>query len=443
MLKAGFSRVDITAPLGIFVDGYYIDRFADGVLDPLEANCVAVSDGTATVAIITLDSLGGTQPVMDAFRQAVAKETGLPYEAVYIASTHTHLAPSIEPDKGEALYNEYLSRQIVSAVRMAIDDLSDCKVSIGRGCAPGISFVRRFRMKNGDVATNPGIGNPDIAEVLGTPDEETQLTVLAREDKEDILLVHFQVHPDVIGGCKYSADYPGFVRRTLEQSLPGVKAVYLNGAQGDTNHVNVFATEADKKGMHWDFDDVMRGYDHAAYMGRVIAGSILQIYGKTEDLPDGEVFFGQTTVKVPSAMPTKEELEEAVKINDLHEAGKDEDIPFTGMALTTVVAEAARMVRLANGPESFDVYVTSVGFGDIALLGIAGEPFTEVGRILKRESPFAMTIPTCLTNGSEGYYPMQSAYEEGGYEARSSQFKPGVAELIAKTGVELLQKLHR
>ena len=56
--------------------------------------------------------------------------------------------------------------------------------------------------------------------------------------------------------------------------------------------------------------------------------------------------------------------------------------------------------------------------------------FTGIGRGLKDGSPFAMTLPCCLTNGAEGYYPMKEAYDEGGYEARSSNFKAGIAELL-------------
>ena len=32
-LRAGFARVNITPPMGIFVEGYYKERYADGVLD--------------------------------------------------------------------------------------------------------------------------------------------------------------------------------------------------------------------------------------------------------------------------------------------------------------------------------------------------------------------------------------------------------------------------
>ena len=37
-LQAGFSRLDMTPPLGAYMDGYYFDRWAEGVLDPLNIN---------------------------------------------------------------------------------------------------------------------------------------------------------------------------------------------------------------------------------------------------------------------------------------------------------------------------------------------------------------------------------------------------------------------
>ena len=46
--KVGFARVDITPPLGNFMPGYYKDRFAKEVLDPLQINMVAFSDGKTT-----------------------------------------------------------------------------------------------------------------------------------------------------------------------------------------------------------------------------------------------------------------------------------------------------------------------------------------------------------------------------------------------------------
>ena len=39
-----------------------------------------------------------------------------------------------------------------------------------------------------------------------------------------------------------------------------------------------------------------------------------------------------------------------------------------------------------------------------------------------------MIIPCCNTNGKEDCFPMQDSYDEGGYEARKTNFKAGVGE---------------
>lgn len=142
-------------------------------------------------------------------------------------------------------------------------------------------------------------------------------------------------------------------------------------------------------------------------------------------------------------MPKREDMAEAYRINELHEAGKDDEIPYAGMMLTTVVAEAARMLRLEHGPESFEMQLSGIAIGDVVLLGIPGEPFTGIGRALKDTEGWELVLPTCLTNGSEGYFPMKEAYDEGGYEARSSSFQAGVAELIIEEGKKLMSDLSR
>ena len=60
---------------------------------------------------------------------------------------------------------------------------------------------------------------------------------------------------------------------------------------------------------------------------------------------------------------------------------------------------------------------------------------------IKDTEDWDMILPCALTNGSEGYFPMKSAYDEGGYEARSSRYKSGVAEAIVAGGKELLDSL--
>ena len=121
---------------------------------------------------------------------------------------------------------------------------------------------------------------------------------------------------------------------------------------------------------------------------------------------------------------------------------RHDELPYEGMMLTTVLAAAARKVRLENGPDFFDMELSGVAVGPVALLGIPGEPFNGIGRGIKEAEGWEVVMPCCLTNGSEGYFPMQDSYDEGGYEARSSRYKAGTAEIIIKEGVALMDSLR-
>ena len=91
-------------------------------------------------------------------------------------------------------------------------------------------------MKDGSVQTNPGRYNPDVKEPLGFPTEDVKLIKLERCGGDDIFLVNFGTHPDVVGGELICADWPGFLRSTIEKTFDNVKCMVLLGVQGDVNH---------------------------------------------------------------------------------------------------------------------------------------------------------------------------------------------------------------
>lgn len=440
--KVGFSRVNITPPMGIYINGYYLDRYVEGVLDELEVNSVAFECGGKKAIVMAMDLLSIHQEGMTTLRTAVAEATGLDYNSIIIHTTHTHVAPAVYGTNSDPEFDKHFTRVLASAAVRAFQDLKPAKVGWGLSSAPDISFVRRFRMKDGSVRTNPGIGNPDIVAPIGDVDERVYVVRIVREGGDEIVIGNFGTHPDTVGGCKVTSDWPGFARRTLEAALPNVKCVILNGIQGDVNHIKVTATGGDFNGIDPNgFDGVGRGYEHAAHMGRVVAGGILQVYTKVHFVPVEDLKFAELKIELPSNMPTAEELKQAYKYVELHEAGRDCDIPFDGMELTTVVAEAIRMKDLEHGPEMYATQLTAIAFGPIAILAIPGEPFTGIGRAIKADSKFPVTMACCLSNGNEGYFPMQEAYDEGGYEARSSIFKAGVAERLVEHSLHLLNEV--
>ncbi len=454
-ILAGFARTNINPMRGIGVAGYYKVRHAEGILDDLEANALALSDGENRAVIISVDLCQVPTHVCSHFRHEIAAATGLDEAAIYIHATHTHTGPYVDPEKtanGEmseedtALileYRTFLCRRLVDVAQAALEDLKPARIGTGVGVAKNIAFIRRFRMKDGSVRTNPGVNNPDIVAPIGEIDDRVSVVRFDREGATTIVLANFANHPDVVGGSMLSGDWPSLTRHTVEKAIDNTRCIFLNGAQGDINHVNVHPTGGYLNDLFMDFDDVARGYGHARYMGRVVAGAVLQVFDKVEYREADTVRFIEKRIDLPSNMPTPEEMDEARRINEIHLSGHDELLPYEGMLLTTVVADAARKIRLEHGPVSFPMRLIGIAVGKVAFLGVPGEPFNGVGRALKLAEGYDMVIPSCLTNGSEGYFPMKDAYDEGGYEAKSSNYKAGVAERIVDEGLSILAELQK
>ena len=444
-LCAGFARVNITPPMGMPVAGYYQLRLAERVLDDLEANAVALTDGEERLLLVSADLLELLSPFSDPIRKRIAQRTGVPEDHVFLACTHTHTGPKLNGDEAPGLqrqYFDFLASRLEDACAFAIQDLRPARMGYGTARAPGIAFIRRYRMKDGSTRTNPGIRNPDIVEPLGEVNDTVSVVRLDRDGADTILLTHFGCHPDTIGGCVISADWPGFARRTLEKTLDHVQCVLFNGAQGDVNHVNTAPEAGDLNDLAMDFDDVMRGYGHARHMGRAVAGAALQIYDKVRWTEETAVRAAQRVIRWPANRPRPEELPLARLYDSLHRAGRDGEIPYQGMMLTTVVAEADRMLRLEHGPDDFALRLSAAAVGPVAFAGVPGEPFTETGRSIARAEGWGMVLPCCCTNGYENYFPLMKDYLDGGYEARSSLFSPGVAEALADGCLALLETLR-
>ena len=447
-IKVGFSRVEINPPLGVNLQGYFHQRLNEAILDDLEINTIVVEKNGVKVALISIDSEAADTTYYNAARDAISLATGLDKQAIYIHTTHTHVGPcfgrvNVYTNDVDKEYDSFVMKKIVSSVTWAIEDLKPARMGNGFSKAERVGFNRRYLMKDGTTKTNPGVNNPDIVRSIGLLDERVNVIRFERENAEDIVIGNYGNHPDVIGGNKASADWPGFTRRIFERAVENTKCVFFNGAQGDINHVNVKPVGGDLNGMFNDFDDVTRGYAHSRHIGNVVAGAIMSVYEKVEFLPVDEIKFNEEVIQVASNMPKPEEMEEAFYIKKMAEEGKKDELPYKGMMLTTMLADAYRKIRLEKGPESFPMNLTAIKIGPVAFMGIPGEPFTGIGIGLKEAKGYKMICPTCLTNGSRGYFPMKDSYDEGGYEARSSSYKAGVAETIIEKGVEILEGLNK
>ena len=451
-LQAGFARVDITPPLGIPMAGYFDpqNRLAKNVKDPLEISALAVSDGERTAILFSVDLLMIYKNIAEPIRRRVAEVTGVPYDALFIACTHTHTGPNLVASvfTGEAKekverYLELLADRFCDAAVLALADRKPALMGYAVSELKNVAFIRRFRMKNGTVRTNPARFDPEIIEPAGKVDEQVNVLRFIREGGKEIIIGNFGVHACCMKGIhEFSADFPRFTRQTIEAALPA-HCIFFSGAEGDVNHYNPFAEPKNENPFEQAHNLSDAGYNfsdqnNAAYIGRAVAGSMLQVYGDVKWAEDPVVQFGEQMCTAFFNKPERSEIPWAEELIARKNAGENVKETYPPHSL----ARAMRILRHQNSPETDELPVTAVRIGPAAFVGIPGEPFTQIGVQLKANSPYAITLPCALTNGGEGYYPMAEDYAGKSYEAISSNFKAGTAEALVATGTELLHKLN-
>ena len=431
MLKAGFSRVDVTPPLGSYISGYFHDRYAKGIIDPLYLNAVAVSDGDDTAVIIAADFIGIGEEIATPIRQKIAETVGINPNNIIINALHQHTSICVRHfasgsndfifDTG---YVDIIYRKFCDVAKMAIDDMSEATLGLAEMQAlEQIAFIRRFLLKDGTIKTNAraseGIDHP-----LGEPDNTVRLLRFEREEKNDIALVNFSTHPDVIGGELFTPDWPGYTRNYVENDIEGASCILINGAQGDSNHHN-HNIEERKIGLY-----------HAKHMARVIADTVKVIWDRTEPCCDikinGSVDFVYELTRTDGA----EYYDEcAVKLP----AYRNGELEKTGLDFVGGPGGASRIVRMRTDPLFKKVPVSVVSFGKINFVGFGGEPFSHYATAVREALPEKYIIALCCANGYEGYLPTKSAFSEGGYEANSSSFPPSLEEDCVNLAVKMIK----
>lgn len=445
-LRIGFARKDITPALGCCLSGYFETRCADGIIDPLLGTAIAADDGNKVVLVYSLDLIGIFQQNQDMIRQAIADETGIPYEAIMITCTHTHLGPvttegeaGYDPDVFDPSIVERLKNDLILLAKDALNDRKPAEMYVAENHVHDVSFIRAFRMKDGSIETNPGWQNPNIVEPITKADDHLGLILFKRENAPEIAIINFQVHPDVIGGTKFSADYPKFVRDTFENIIPNSRCMYINGAMGDSNHIDVSQGPG----------TVRHGYQRAIHMGRCIAGAAISVYALAQKSTSHTISYDQRDISLRTNKGTPEEIEEAKRVYDLWKSGQEDKIlppeeAKKGMAVICKIAKADRIMRLLPYPDWSSLHLGAIAIGDLVIAAIPGEPVAATGMRFRAESGFRLTIAACCGNGYEdSYLPRSQTYDDGGYEPTTAIFVQGETERVEDEFLKIMHELRK
>lgn len=431
-LQVGFVRLDITPYLGAYMDGYYFARYVEGVKDPLYINAVAFRDGNKTAVAMTLDVMAIWDKPADILRNAAAEAAGLDPDAILLCCTHSHTGVQVSPDGDDKEYFQWLKRRLGDAAVMALNDCKDVEQMLSyEGDCPGATFVRRFKMRGGYYQTWGIDNDPDMIDWANPVDDSLRFVRLIRTNAEEIVLVNFQSHPDNVSGSLVSADYPGFLRNKVEAENPGCKCIYFNGAEGDLIC------------RDYRFSSVTREkYTAARVIGHKLADFVLDHLDEAKPLETTGVVFDRQEISCRTKWDPKL-LPEAERLIDIHENGDEEKEIGPDWVATPLVSEAYRIRDLSITKEEYmDVHASGVAFGGLALLGVSGEPFCDLGRQIRKNSPYPVTFVCCMANGYGDYYPTAEAYDQGGYEPGCTRLVRGCGENLVEGSGKLLKRMY-
>jgi neutral ceramidase len=428
-LHVGRAELKITPPLGISIAGYYNDRKADNIITDLYAHAVVLSSGEVTAALVVCDLISLKREVTILIRQSIAQRTGIPIQHVMIGCTHTHTGPNtypwpeinVYPDDA---YMNVLSRVIADSVVLAFQRQEPAFASVAHGQVEGVAFNRRYWMKDGSLRTNPPFQSPEIVKPAGPLDPELGLLMLRSATNTPLaLLTNYALHPDQVGGTAYCADYEGVMSDLLKGAIGQQCAILCsNGCAGDINHFDM-----SKPGPQ-------KGFACAERSGRAIAGEAIRRLSDLTPVGDEALRIANRTVSVPFRVPNPDEVAWARQL-----AGQDmNDFDENGLN----IVKADRIIAIhERGESQISTEISAIAIGNVALVALPGEIFTQLGLDIKKRSPFPHTFIIELCNDNVDYVPTRQVYDEGGYEAASSRFAPGAGELFVDAAVELLNGL--
>lgn len=467
-MECGFSKKITTPKVGMPMAGSYEVRYAQGVIDDLHVRALAFSDGETKAAVISVEICHMDTVIYDECRTRIANENGIDRDAVIITLTHTHagpetnaaakhyLADNAENEKIMKEYAEFLKDRICEAAREAFSDLKPAKLYSNEGRAEDVNFVRSYKMTDGTVQTNPGLDwnaypdpstccpipdNTGVVHPIGKPNDTVRLLKIEREGGRDVYVVNFSCHATSVHTRKICADYPGLICSTLEGAFGGeIDCMFLLAPAGDACQINRNPSDEEKIFLEEDNRTNSETRNKAKHIARVVSGEVLKICMLAKEVKSDKISFGMKELALP-ANKDDANYEEALKVVELHKAGRHHELPYEGMALVTYLANAGRIVRMKTAPDFFYHKIFAISVGDFALAGLPGEPFTEIGDRILAASDYKANMLCTLTNAQTTYFATTYALGEGGYEAAASNLGPGTDDIIVDGMLELLKEI--
>jgi hypothetical protein len=418
-IRAGYAKVDVTPQGPIDLGGYDLRGApSDGIHghDKLYARCLALDDGAQKILFLEADVIviRGT----DEFRKAISTATGVPPANILLGDAHNHAAPSPSA-QGERKWDREFADAVVQAARGAIANLQPVKIGAGSGRSrigmnrrqvrpqdsdSDITFDENDKSQSfGKYKTSNPVPIHEFGGVMrlganpaGSIDDAVQVVRVDSEQGRPVaVMIHYACHGTSLGGrnSKISGEWMGRMQEHVEQQIPGVGAIYMQGAAGDINPRVVGGLDGYK-------DDIETTWALGDEVGR----EVVRVYREIAPEPvSSRIELASADIRLPRAY------------RELFENFKN----------TEVVAPT-----------------TAVRVGGLMWVTFPGEMFHAIGQRVKASCPAPNCYLMGYTNGYIGYFPERQAFAEGGYEPATSHLDPAAESIYMRQLSDLMKRFH-
>ncbi|GIW96088.1 MAG: hypothetical protein KatS3mg110_4129 [Pirellulaceae bacterium] len=440
-LQAAAAIVDVTpVNLPVLVNGGMLSRTIDRVNTPVQARCLALSDGKETVVIVVVDSCMMPRALLDEVKQVASSQTGIPPDHMLISATHTHSAPAsmgclgTDADPG---YVPYLKRRLVEAIVEVSKNLEPARIGFSRADAARYTATRRWIRRPDRIAEDP-LGNltvranmhaarnpDDVTGQAGPEDPELSLiAVQSRDGRPLAVLANFSMH--YYGDRDISADYFGRFCEQLKQRIaPDSRfvAIMSQGCSGDI-WMRDYSLPVDQQLPTQSIDQYASELADIAW----------KAYQQASFQDDVQIRMLERRLPMRYRVPDKQRLEWARQI-----------VQQMADRLPSNTTEVyAREQLFLNEWQQTEVVVQALCVGSIAIATTPCETYALTGLKIKAASPLPDTMVIELANGGDGYIPPPEQHLLGGYNtwpARSAGLEVTAEPRIAEACIELLEEV--
>ena len=435
MINVGFGSASISPDFPVYISGgYYPKRISENTIDELKVICVALTDDAGkTVLLITQDMEESFDHYVNEARELVEKATGVPYDDIYVSSTHTHSAPGVNRKlTGVLQFLELYYKSIVEAAQQAMADRAPAEAYVGNTQAEGMTFVRRYKLADGTYQGARGNFSQckEIVDHAYPADYTMQLIRWVREGKKDILMCNIGAHA-TFNGATYklnvSGDFPVFFREYVEKNSDMHMAYYIAAAGDQTPSSRMKS------------DD--HGLDYRQY-GEKLGQIALEALPTLTKVATGKVANTKDTCELATNKRGMDKLEIAREIAKFY--SENGFAKGNAMAIEhgfASVYEATSTVMRSALPETMKIGGYAVSAGELGFALAPYEMYSHNGAFIRENGPHAFTFVITMTNVYQGYLPSDMGYEIDCYEAYSARVTRGSGEKLADMFVRMLTDL--